>query len=314
MEPKLIREATVNDNFFIISHGAEKLLMDEINSWEDNTPGLCGFFIEAPKSFNKEADLTPWNYDEIAKFLLKNISKHLSKCLELKVFLMHDYSTVIITKGLGGAPTDQLSRQFVEDIYGIKEDNLTTFYDFTVAKNNFLDRINVALQKSLAPTQKKEQKNSPTSVNLEISEKRFPGFQDRVQLRQNRAELKLLVVEDDLSSARIIKRVLEKYDRSVAYNAEEAIISYGHNLPDIVFLDIGLPDASGMEVLKAICNADPNAFVVMLTSNSSHSNLKAAISNGAKGFMVKPFTLSKIESYIEKKNKELRNQDLACFF
>ena len=70
--------------------------------------------------------------------------------------------------------------------------------------------------------------------------------------------------------------------------------------PDAVLLNIGLPDASGLEVLKCIRALDPYAYVVMLTGQASRENVLQATQLGAKGFIGKPFTSEKLLSCIAK--------------
>mgnify|MGYP001143185365 FL=1 len=117
------------------------------------------------------------------------------------------------------------------------------------------------------------------------------------------ANMSYLIV-DDVSSVREFLRqtlihmgVTEIYEASTG---DAAIMSYQKNLPDVVFLDIELPDMDGQEILKKIRIAKQNAFVVMISAHSSVDNVKAAISNGASGFIVKPFSPRKITSILKK--------------
>ncbi len=65
-----------------------------------------------------------------------------------------------------------------------------------------------------------------------------------------------------------------------------------------MFLDIGLPDKSGHDVLKEIMKVHPNAFVIMLTASNIVSDVKMAMSEGAKGYIVKPFSRKQIKESI----------------
>jgi len=112
------------------------------------------------------------------------------------------------------------------------------------------------------------------------------------------------LIVDDVSSVREFLRqtlvhmgVTEIYEAS---SGEAAIASFQKNLPDIVFLDIELPDLDGQQILKTIKSTKQNAFVVMVSAHSSVDNVKTAISNGASGFIVKPFSPRKITSVLKK--------------
>jgi two-component system chemotaxis response regulator CheY len=77
---------------------------------------------------------------------------------------------------------------------------------------------------------------------------------------------------------------------------------------DIVFLDIEMPKQNGMETLAQIRQQSPNTFVIMISSYSSMENVKQAISLGANGFIVKPFSSDKIRDalvHYQQKRKPL---------
>lgn len=111
----------------------------------------------------------------------------------------------------------------------------------------------------------------------------------------------VLIVEDDPFSQRLVGKSLEdNYGIFTASSGQDALNNYIRNAPDVVFLDIGLPDASGLDVLLKIFEVDPKAYVVMLSGNGSRSNVVTAIQNGAKGFVAKPFSRDKLIHYIDK--------------
>ena len=60
---------------------------------------------------------------------------------------------------------------------------------------------------------------------------------------------------------------------------------------NIIFLDIELPDGDGKEIISQINEISPEANVVMVSAHSTVENVKEAIEKGAKGFVVKPFTI-----------------------
>ena len=97
----------------------------------------------------------------------------------------------------------------------------------------------------------------------------------------------------------LTKRVLEEdYTVITAADGASAKQAYLLHAPDVVFLDIGLPDINGHDVLKNIISADPTAYVVMLSANSSRTDILRAMQTGAKGFVGKPFSKAKLVQYI----------------
>ncbi|WP_333860618.1 response regulator [Clostridium sp.] len=114
---------------------------------------------------------------------------------------------------------------------------------------------------------------------------------------------KVLIV-DDASFMRIsLRTMLQSNDFEVvgeAGNGKTAISKYKQFNPDIVTLDITMPDMDGIEVLKEIKKFDREAKIVMITAMGQESMVKKSILNGAKSFIVKPF---KEEQLIETLNK-----------
>ena len=77
-------------------------------------------------------------------------------------------------------------------------------------------------------------------------------------------------------------------------------MSYVNKAPDVLFLDIGLPDINGHEVLEKLFKLDPDAYVVMFSGNGDKENIMKAVELGAKGFVGKPFSQEKLLQYIQK--------------
>lgn len=85
-----------------------------------------------------------------------------------------------------------------------------------------------------------------------------------------------------------------------ASNGREAIELYEQLQPDLVFMDITMPEMDGLEALKAIRAKDPNAKVVMCTAMGQKQIVLDAIQAGAKDFIVKPFQPDRILEAVHK--------------
>lgn len=119
--------------------------------------------------------------------------------------------------------------------------------------------------------------------------------------RRGRKNSTILVVEDDIFSQRLVKNSINKKHYVVtAKDGNTALNSYVQEAPDILFLDIGLPDISGHDILKKIFEIDKDAYIVMLSGNGDRKNILRAVEQGAKGFIGKPFTKDKLSQYIQK--------------
>lgn len=83
-------------------------------------------------------------------------------------------------------------------------------------------------------------------------------------------------------------------------NGQEAIDAYKEHKPDIVFLDIIMPNKTGIEAVNEIMHYDAKAFVIMFSSVGTHQYLKDAIFAGAHDFLQKPFDADMVQTVIEK--------------
>lgn len=123
-----------------------------------------------------------------------------------------------------------------------------------------------------------------------------------IQRKREMRELpEVMVIEDDAFSRRLVETTIHKFYRVTAIGeTTQAIQTYLHAAPDVLFLDINLPDVSGHDLLQKIISLDPHAYVVMLSGQADRENIMQAMQMGAKGFVAKPFTREKLFQYIEK--------------
>ena len=112
--------------------------------------------------------------------------------------------------------------------------------------------------------------------------------------------LRALLVEDDRTLRRLVRANLEGMCQVIeAPDAGRALTSYKACQPDIVFMDIELPDGDGHDVMKRILRRDPGAFIVMFSGHSDTSHVMRAVDSGARGFIAKPFDLNKMFHFIK---------------
>lgn len=116
-------------------------------------------------------------------------------------------------------------------------------------------------------------------------------------MRKNNS-LSILIVEDDSIYQELLRDALSHYRLSFEESGIEAIKTFDKVQPDIVLLDIVLEDMSGHDVLKMLMVKNPNAYIIMLSGNSDDTNISAAVSNGAKGFLAKPVSQETLDRYI----------------
>lgn len=116
--------------------------------------------------------------------------------------------------------------------------------------------------------------------------------------------MKRVLVVDDAAFMRVtIKNVLSKNGFEVVGEAENgsvAIQKCAELQPDIITLDITMPEVSGLEALKEIMKVKPDANVVMVSALGQEAMVKEAVLSGAKGFVVKPFKEDILVSALKK--------------
>ena len=105
--------------------------------------------------------------------------------------------------------------------------------------------------------------------------------------------VKRVLVADDTAFMRVtLRKLLEQHGYEVvgeASNGAEAVRMYAELRPDVVTLDITMPEMDGLTALKAILRIDPAARVIMCSAMGQKSIVVEAIAAGAKDFLVKPF-------------------------
>ena len=100
----------------------------------------------------------------------------------------------------------------------------------------------------------------------------------------------ILVVDDSNLSRRTSRRILEAggYQVRDAADGMAALEQYTLDRPDVVLLDVTMPDMSGLDVLQQLRAIDPAARVVMATADVQSSTRELALAGGAVGFVTKP--------------------------
>lgn len=113
----------------------------------------------------------------------------------------------------------------------------------------------------------------------------------------------VLVVDDASFMRKRMSAVLEELGHSIAGEAEngkEAIGLYLKLKPDLVLMDITMPEVSGKDALKQIIKIDKDAKVVMCSALGSEQVIGECIMAGAKAYIVKPYNKEKVDETIKK--------------
>lgn len=113
----------------------------------------------------------------------------------------------------------------------------------------------------------------------------------------------ILIVDDAAFMRMMIKDILGKNGYNVvgeAENGAKALEKYNELKPDLVLMDITMPEVDGIKALKNIKAADPNALVIMCSAMGQQAMVIESIQAGAKDFIVKPFQPDRVLEAVKK--------------
>jgi two-component system chemotaxis response regulator CheY len=117
---------------------------------------------------------------------------------------------------------------------------------------------------------------------------------------------KILIVDDSGMSRRTMRKILET-DGYEVIEAEDGLIAlekYALEKPDLVMLDLTMAGMYGLDVLKNLRQMNPQVRVIIASADIQSSSQEMAISEGAKGFIIKPFNSGKVLSAVNAVLKE----------
>ena len=113
----------------------------------------------------------------------------------------------------------------------------------------------------------------------------------------------VLVCDDAAFMRMMIKDILTKNGYNIAGEAEngvKAIEKYNELKPDLVLMDITMPEMDGIQALKKIKEADAKATVIMCSAMGQQAMVIESIQSGAKDFIVKPFQADRVIEAVQK--------------
>lgn len=260
---------------------------------DDKTPQRC-MYIKMPL-------LDP--------FLLDRLSQEISGMLNdpaAIAYVCEDGAWFILSQNLKTKIFDQIKNMIFPPSSQLPPQELAVLFDLQARMRDVMFILDQKTEKIAARAQKEETEKKAAEketlrqkiMGLQIDDALIASIPKR---RQEREKIGIMVIEDDAFTRQLISGVLAKeFDLTLAADGYDAIISYVSAAPDVVFLDIDLPDIGGLDVIDKILSMDKNTFIVMLSGHSQRSNIVDAVQRGAKGFIGKPFTKEKLFQYIEK--------------
>ena len=110
-------------------------------------------------------------------------------------------------------------------------------------------------------------------------------------------DITFLVVDDAIFMRTVLKKMLTESDFKVvgeAGNGLQAIEMAKLLQPDIITLDITMPEMDGIQAIEKILEVSPNSKIIMCSAMGQHSKVVEAIKKGAKDFIIKPFEKTRV--------------------
>jgi two-component system chemotaxis response regulator CheY len=118
--------------------------------------------------------------------------------------------------------------------------------------------------------------------------------------------LRTLVVEDSPVITGVLRKMLSALGHNVigaATSGKEAIAAYRATRPNLVTMDIVMPDMDGIEATKQIIALDPKALIIMITAQGRDTSVVKALAAGARGYVVQPVDARRLSEVIELSQK-----------
>lgn len=242
-------------------------------------------------------------------FLKQQCNQFLEECfekVECEIYWFQSRSLILLLFQGRAQPIEKCIDQFMKAIAYVDVNTTFDILDFSVDWDDFQ-----ALVKNILPlpvvepekeknTEDSQPKESPKMV---VPKKEPVGFLVKLDaqkiaaanpIRRNRGKPLILLVEDDLLYQKLVKVALDGYEIVLAETAMQALVYYQRHVPDLVLLDINLPDGNGLNILQEITGADPLSYVVMLSGDTMREKIVMSLDRGARTFIAKPFNRKRL--------------------
>lgn len=126
----------------------------------------------------------------------------------------------------------------------------------------------------------------------------------------------VLVIEDEVILSKSIKMYLEKrgYDVQTAAEGKQGLAVFETMKPDLVLLDVQLPDANGLEILQEMRQREPQTKVILITGSGNVQLAVQAMKGGAYDYLSKPLVLSELKVLLDKAVEHSRLEGVVSYY
>jgi len=116
-------------------------------------------------------------------------------------------------------------------------------------------------------------------------------------------ECDAMIVDDSPFMRKLLKTILEANGCKVvaeAVDGDEAIIEYSQKRPSIIFMDLVMPNISGVEATKRILSVEKNAKIVMCSTMGHQDLVDIALNSGAMAVLMKPYRVNQVKDIVQR--------------
>lgn len=115
------------------------------------------------------------------------------------------------------------------------------------------------------------------------------------------AEVRVLIVDDQIAVAELLTEIVESFGHTthMVTNGVQALRAVREFLPQVVLLDVNMPEMDGGTVLERLRTSTPSPAVIIVTGDSDYAQAKALLARGAFDFVTKPVDLEHLRQVIE---------------
>jgi CheY-like chemotaxis protein len=280
----------------VIAKDTEGKLLDDLRACRDANPSQRCLYMSLSRAEIPRKEL----FDHFLKLL-----HDVPDAYKAQVYICHDQDVFILMQGF----MQRHFRDFVKKLSDeLKTEELLDMIDIMEVGVHWA-KLETICQKKIEALQKEEKKQTAQKkkqatekATLDVLGRLDPEMVSTVaKRREKRAAPLVMVVDDDQIARTLVGNVIrENYEWSYAKDGQSALTEYVTAAPDVLFLDIGLPDISGHDVLECLFQIDPGAYVIMFSGHKDKDNVMRSLETGAQGFVGKPFTREKLFQYMER--------------
>jgi len=292
----------------VIANKTETHLRDDLQKLLKHKPSQRCFYI----AFSK----TDISKEHLFETFLRSLEE-IPNAYMAKVYLCADKDIMIMMEGFMQRHFEDLIKK-LDGILKIKDfSDLIDIYElgahWNILKNLYEQKLQI-IQNVEDDQIQLSKKIVTDKLTLETLLKIDPErASNQLAHRDNRKNPLVMIADDDQLTRTLAGNVLRAdFDMVFAQNGREALTEFANNAPDILFLDIGMPDIGGHEVLETLFQIDPDAHIIMFSGRKDKTTIMKSLEMGAKGFLGKPFTRDELYNHVQNSPFVLKKEHQAA--